>query len=280
MNICGSRDEHMTHALNIVIFSKDRACQLDSLLHSLRDNFHVSYSGITVLYRATSAELITGYDVLKPKKILDKISWRPENKFMDDVRDIVGACGDDSLIMFLVDDTIIFRPCVLDQVFDAFTHEHLFISVRASKAYPADTPPEFMTDGEFLEWKWNYSKRKWVTWNYPFSVDGNIYHARHMKKIIKKISFAAPNSFEGAMHTYRHAWWIKRIARALALPDAVVFNNPLNRVQTEGETWHRDLTAEHINKKYVEGYCIDNSVFYNSRPDSTHCAVDVSFIKG
>jgi hypothetical protein len=152
--------------------------------------------------------------------------------------------------------------------------------VRASRAYPADTPPEFMTDGEFLEWKWNYSKRKWVTWNYPFSVDGNIYHARHMKKIIKKISFAAPNSFEGAMHTYRHAWWIKRIARALALPDAVVFNNPLNRVQTEGETWHRDLTAEHINKKYVEGYCIDNSVFYNSRPDSTHCAVDVSFIKG
>jgi hypothetical protein len=182
-------------------------------------------------------------------------------------------------VMFLVDDTIIFRPCVLDQVLDVFTDRHLFISLRASRTYPADTPPKFIADEDFLEWKWNYSKRKWVTWNYPFSVDGNIFHTRHMKKVIKKISFEAPNSFVGRMHTYRHAWWIKRIARALALPEAVVFNNPLNRVQAEGETWHKNITVESLNDRYMAGEQIDNSVLYRANPSATHYAVPLSFEK-
>jgi hypothetical protein len=269
----------MTHALKIVIFSKDRACQLDSLLRSLIDNFHVSFSGITVLHRATTAEFIEGYSILKLKNIVEGITWQPEKNFSEDVRGIVGACDDDSLIMFLVDDAIIFRPCILDYILNVFSPKHLFISLRASRAYPADTPPEFKTNGEFLEWKWNYSKRKWVTWNYPFSMDGNIFHARHLKKVVQKISFEGPNSLEGRMHGYRHAWWIKRTPWALAPLDAVVFNNPLNRVQTEGETWHRDVTAEQLNTKYKEGFSIDNSVLYNSRPDSTHFSVDASFTK-
>jgi len=210
---------------------------------------------------------------------LDNITWRREKVFQDDVRDIVGAQSDDSLVMFLVDDTVVFRPCVLNRVLGAFDDKHLFISLRSSRTYPADTPPEFITDGDYLEWKWNYSKRKWMTWNYPFSVDGNIFHAGHMKRIVKKISFEAPNSFEGRMHTYRHAWWIKRIARALALPEQAVFNNPLNRVQAEGKTWHNNVTAEHLNEKYLAGMRIDNGVLYRVVPDATHFAVPLSFVK-
>jgi hypothetical protein len=265
--------------LFIVIFSKDRACQLDSLLQSMRDHFRVPYGRITVLYRATTAAFNEGYEALITQGIIDRITWRPEKTFSDDVRDVVGALGDDSLVMFLVDDTVVFRPCVLDRVLDTFSDKHLFISLRSSRTYPADTPPEFIADGAFLEWKWNYSKRKWVTWNYPFSVDGNIFHARTIKKILKKISFEAPNSFEGRMHTNRHAWWIKRIARALAPPDAVVFNNPLNRVQAEGRTWHENVTAEFLNRHYCSGMRIDNSILYRAMPTATHFSVPVSFIK-
>jgi hypothetical protein len=263
--------------LQILVFSKDRACQLDGLLRNVRDHFLVPYSGITVLYLATSAAFTTGYEALMKRDIVSGITWRPEKLFSDDVRDIVAGLGDDSLVMFLVDDTVIFRPCVLDRVLDAFTDRYLFISLRASRTYPADLPPEFITDGAYLEWKWNYSKRKWVTWNYPFSVDGNIYHVRHLKKVVNRISFQAPNSFEGRMHTYRHAWWVKRISKALAPKEAVVFNNPLNRVQAEGETWHENVTAESLNEKYLAGLQIDNSVLYEARPNATHFAVPLSF---
>lgn len=269
----------MKHSLCLVIFSKDRACQLDSLLRSIRDHVKYPYSGITVLYRATTASYAQCYDLLKNRRVLDNISWRREKAFSEDVRDIVNGLDDESLVMFLVDDTVVFRPCVLEPVVNAFTGKHLFVSLRASRTYLSDVLPEFISGGDFLEWKWNYSKRKWVTWNYPFSVDGNIFHAEHMKKVIKKISFGAPNSFEGRMHTYRHAWWIKRIARALALPDAVVFNNPLNRVQAEGETWHDDITPEFLNGKYLAGLQIDNVRLYSARPDATHFAVQLSFVK-
>jgi hypothetical protein len=263
--------------LHIVIFSKDRACQVDSLLRSVHDHFKTGDCAITVLFRTTTQAFHDGYEIVKSRAIVDKITWRPEKKFPDDVRDIVGGLDNDSFVMFLVDDTIIFRPCVLSHVLDAFTDRHLFVSLRASRTYPADVPPKFISDGAFLEWKWNYSKRKWVTWNYPFSVDGNIFHVRHMKKVVDKISFEAPNSFEGRMHTCRHAWWIKRITRALALPAAVVFNNPLNRVQVEGETWHNNITPEHLNDRYLAGMKIDNSVLYCAVPTATHFAVPLSF---
>jgi hypothetical protein len=269
----------MARILTIVIFSKDRACQLDSLLRSIRDNGRGPCTGITVLYRATTAAFAAGYDVCMRRDIIDNVEWRQEKIFQDDVRDIVGRMDDDSLVMFLVDDTIMFRPCVLGKVIDAFTEKHLFVSVRTSRTYPSDTQPEFLKTGEFLEWKWNYSRRKWVTWNYPFSVDGNIFHACHMKKVVKKVVFSAPNSFEGRMHTYRHAWWIKRISLALALPEAAVFNNPLNRVQSEGETWHENIAAEYLNDRYLSWMQIDNSVLYSATPIATHYAVPLSFVQ-
>jgi hypothetical protein len=265
--------------LHVLIFSKNRACQLDSLLRSIRDHFRVPCATITVLYRATTAAFEAGYEALIKRRTLEDIAWRAEICFSDDVRDIVGSLDDGSLIMFFVDDTVLFRPCNLDAVLEAFSDRHLFVSLRTSKAYRADDPPDFITDGPFLEWKWNYSRRKWVTWNYPFSVDGNIFHVNHLKKVIDKISFQAPNSFEGRMHTYRHAWWIKRIKRALAPMDAVVFNNPLNRVQAEGETWHENVTPESLNDAYCNGYHLDNGPLYAARPQATHFGVPVSFAK-
>ena len=263
--------------LHILIFSKDRACQLDSLLRSLRDHFRVPYDGITVLFRATTGAFGSGYNMLMNRNVVDRITWRREKRFQDDVRDIVGALDDDSFVMFLVDDTVIFRPCGCTGVLGAFTDRHLFISLRASRTYPADVPPEFITNDRYLEWKWNYSRRKWVTWNYPFSVDGNIFHVRHIKKVLKKILFDAPNSFEGRMHTHRHAWWIKRVARALAPMDAVVFNNPLNRVQAEGRTWHANVSLESLNEAYLGGDQINNKPLYSALPEGTHFSVDISF---
>jgi hypothetical protein len=270
---------HPGRPIFIVVFSKDRACQCDSLLRSLRDHFRAQTAGITVLYRATTAAFRSGYDMLMRRSIIKGITWRPEKTFPDDVRDIVGGFGNDSLVMFLTDDAVIFKHCVLDRVLDVFTDKHLFVSLRASRTYAEDTPPEFIAHGAYLEWKWNYSRRKWVTWNYPFSVDGNIFHARHLKKVVGKISFKAPNSFEGRMHAYRHTLWVKRIAYALAAAEAVVFNNPLNRVQTEGRTWHKNVTAEYLNERYLAGLEIDNGELYRAAPSATHFAVPVSFVR-
>jgi len=270
----------MARDLFIVIFSKDRACQLDSLLRSLRDNFRVPCRGITVLYKATGPAFTDGYEKLMQYTAGERVTWRKEQSFGGDVLDMVCNLAGESLCMFLVDDDIMHRPLALGPVLDVFTDEHLFVSLRASRAYGRDIPPGFITTEPYLEWQWNYSKKKWVTWNYPFSIDGNIFHAAHINRIVRKISFEAPNSFEGRMHTYRHHWWVKRIKKGLAPLDAVVFNNPLNRVQAESETWHNNVSTESLNEAFLSGMRINNAALYSARPDATHYSVAVSLEKG
>jgi len=57
--------------------------------------------------------------------------------------------------------------------------------------------------------------------------------------------------------------------------ESVVFNNPLNKVQTEvnvAQGPHRRA----IKRKICEGFIIDNLPFYSARPDSAHFNVDIS----
>lgn len=269
----------MPHDLRCIVFSKDRACQCASLLDSIADHLRPIPASITVLYRATDPDFAAGYQLASAKARCAGITWRAEISFATDVRGICMGMPDESPVMFLVDDDIVHREAALEGTLDAFTKEHLFVSLRASRTYAADTPPSFLHEGEYLEWKWNYAKRRWVTWNYPFSVDGTIFHASHLKRMVNEIDFEAPNSFEGRMHARRHAWWVKRIAKALAPADAVVFNNPLNRVQTEGETWNAGVSPAEINRAFLDGMRIDNARLYAAKPTGTHFDAGLHFAK-
>jgi hypothetical protein len=269
----------MAHNLHCIVFSKDRACQCASLLESLSDHLRPFPASLTVLYRASTSDFAAGYALAQANARCDNMIWRPEISFETDVRGLVFGQNDSSLVMFLVDDDIVFREAELNTVLDFFTKEHLFVSLRASRSYTADQPPEFTGSDPCLRWQWNFSKRKLGTWNYPFSVDGNIFHAGHLKRMVNEIDFAAPNSFEGNMHARRHAWWVKRIKYALAPKEAVVFNNPLNRVQTEGETRHAGVSAQEINQAFLTGMRIDNATLYDTQPTETHFEAGIPFVK-
>jgi hypothetical protein len=267
------------HNLNVIVFSKDRACQCASLLRSVADHLRPLPASVTVLHRATTSEFAAGYNLAMATARCDSVVWRQEISFETDLRGLVLGLPDNSLVMFLVDDDIVFRETALNTVLDSFTKEHLFLSLRVSRSYTADLPPEFMRTDSCLQWRWNFSKRKLVTWNYPFSVDGNIFHAEHLKRMVNEIDFTAPNSFEGNMHARRHACWVKRIPYALAPGDAAVFNNPLNRVQTEGETWHAGISVREINQSFLAGMRIDNTKLYSTKPTATHFEAGISFVK-
>lgn len=265
----------MKHDINCIIFSKDRPLQLDSLLRSIKDHFQIPFNKIIILYKSSSHLFQEGYRKLIDRKIIPNCQWINENEFRNDLYNVLRSFEEDSLIMFLVDDDIFFKQFEGPNVLNAFSDKHLFISLRASRDYKNDIQPRFLKTNEYLEWKWNYNRKKPVTWNYPFSIDGNIFHTSIIKKIVSNISFSAPNTFEGNMHIYRHAWWLKRIKLALAPLKPAVVNNPLNKVQTEGETWNRNISVESLNQKYLEGFQIDNSVFYSSEPTGIHYPMDI-----
>ncbi|WP_153304387.1 hypothetical protein [Desulfosudis oleivorans] len=258
--------------LNIIIFSKNRACQVESLLRSIRDHLVYVPLTVTVLYRATDKRFKAGYEKTIRRHPSPGIQWIEETNFYRDLTSRVLALPPEQLIIFLVDDNIVFKKIDLQFIISQFTTEHLFISLRAGRHYTKDVPvPDFDRRDELLEWQWRIQRKASTTWNYPFSVDGNIYHVGRMQQVMRHIRFVAPNSFESAMHDYRKTRWVRKRNRAIAPVEPVIVNNPLNRVQTEGETWHKQLDPAAINEKYLAGLVLDNAKLYNCDPTDTHC---------
>jgi len=96
-------------SLEILILSKDRAAQLDSLLRSMRDHFHIPHGAVHLLYKASSEPFERGYDLLKRHGILPDTHWHAEQDFRADILALLGALPRTSLVMILVDDDIVFR---------------------------------------------------------------------------------------------------------------------------------------------------------------------------
>lgn len=264
--------------LNVLIFSKNRACQLDSLLRSLRDNLSGPCERIYIVYKATGGPFREGYQKLIAKGIQDNIRWIEETSFKNDIITILQKLSKKSYLMFLVDDNIMYRPFGFFQITPFFGKRHLFISLRCSREYKDDIRPKFLKTEKRLEWRWTFHSAPRGKWNYPFSLDGNIYRTGLMSRLFASLDFKAPNSLESALHSARWKFNVRWRNKALAPLESVVFNNPLNKVQTEGETWHRGLTAEQLNDKYRDGFMIDNRPLYSARPDSAHFNVDISFV--
>ena len=264
--------------LNIIVFSKNRACQLESLLRSMHDHLVYDPVSVTVLYRATDERFAAGYEKTLRRHPAPGIQWVEETDFHRDLTRRVLSLPPDQLIMFLVDDNIVFKKIDLQFIISQFTTRHLFISLRVSRQYRNNDPlPAFQRSDSFLEWKWKILKRRSNNWNYPFSVDGNIYHLIRMQQIMRHIAFAAPNSFESAMHDYRRTRWVRQIKSAIAPAEPVIVNNPLNRVQAEGETWHTNMDIDRINEKYLDGFVLDNARLYGCTPTDAHHDLGLHF---
>lgn len=257
--------------LNVLIFSKDRACQVDSLLRSIDDHLQHDDLRIFVLYNASGKDFDKGYAKIINKNVIKETRWLREQEFKADVSRLLLSFEDSDYVMFLVDDNIVLKEIDLNHCLAEMGPEHLFLSLRASRSYAKDAMhPVFVDKNYLLEWTWQIQKKGCTTWNYPFSVDGNIYHCIRIKQVIQDIEFSAPNSLESSMHSYRSVKWVRNISKAICPLEPVISNNPLNRVQTEGATWHKDIDPAYLNNEYLAGRMIDNTVLYCRNPTSTH----------
>lgn len=253
--------------LNIVIFSKNRALQLDCLLKSIKDNFKAPVSYISVLYKSDDNFYADGYNKLKK---LYSINWVSQSNFKDDLFGIVSKHGKNSFTMFLVDDNVVFRPFTYD-ILNKYTEEVGFISTRVDRSYLGSLPI-FMYTEKYLLWDWATGSNPW---NYPFSVDGNIHKTSQIMDLLASTNFRAPNTLEEYGTTFlqnRHSSY----PLAIAPLEACTINIPLNKVQTEYETaFPTTMEVEYLNTKYLEGFYIDLNPIYKLTPSNCHFPVDI-----
>jgi FkbM family methyltransferase len=173
-----------TSEITSIIFSKNRACQLELLLRGLT-------IPVSVLY-AYDPEFKAGYDKLMG--MYPEVNFVHETNFKDQLVALVA--GGNEYTMFFVDDILALEPFIEDcPEFAELKRdpEILCLSLRLAP-YHKDTPVFKRKN----VWEWKNSGVR-TQFGYPMSVDGHIYRKEDLLATITNNFFDTPNSLEGLL---------------------------------------------------------------------------------
>lgn len=264
--------------INIIIFSKDRACQLELLLRSMKFYFKEFYKHkINVLYTYSEDKYKDGYEKLFTIHNDSNVNYIKEIDFKNDVVKLLNI--ENLYTVFFVDDVVFKNPFTLScKQFELFTLDVniLTLSLRLhrdlSYSYGANSyigqRPDFSSDSEF---KWLGQKGDY---GYPMSLDGHFFRTEELIELTNILNFSEPNSYEGGLSVTPLSG-----SKIICFNDSVVFNNPINRVQTYNYNPHGKITASFLNDKFLNDYVIDFEDFKGIKNMSCHQEVKVKLIK-
>lgn len=235
--------------LNITIFSKNRACQLDLLLRSIKRFFQDWRAfQFNLLYTYDSDFFAKGYEILKKEQ--PEFNYVKEKDFKTDVINLVSS--DKPYTMFYVDDNVYKRPfSILCLEFKKFkeTTSIVTLSLRMDpgiqRCYTMNLntpPPKFIEHGL---WEWRGQQGDW---GYPMSIDGSIFRTQQLLPLLLDLPYNSPNTMEGVLANRPI-----NLPYMLCFQESVVINIPANKVQNDNNNRHGNITAEYLNREYVSG---------------------------
>lgn len=152
--------------VDCLIFSKDRAAQLDLLLRSIETYAPKLYGSLTVLWDASAPEYERGYRRLIADKRRVGVSFWREYDFEKQVRHWLSAGSLGDLVSFLVDDDVFYRDTSSTHVVGSYSFR----------------------GGDY---------------RYPFSLDGVVYRRRWIVDLLSGLAFTNPTRLEAVGHEHR-----------------------------------------------------------------------------
>jgi hypothetical protein len=260
--------------ITCIIFSKDRAMQLDACLRSIER--YAPYLGpILVIYHATSPKFEAGYNGLDygPRATL----IRQSEDFKRDVMDALASAGEHTI--FHTDDDVFFRdalcPPALSDRFAAFS---LRLGLNTTRCHTRNRPqplPNLRRHGRLIAWKWTEAKDDFA---YPMSLDGHMFQTRLVRSMLVRASFTNPNELEDELHLRRHLApeWM------LACRESCVVSNPVNVVTTTHANragCEPGLAPEELNRRFLAGDRIDLEAMDFSNVEAAHQEIAVSLAR-
>jgi hypothetical protein len=257
----------MSH-LQVVIFSKDRAPQLELLLRSIKRFWEGwEHERFSVMLHGSDEQFARGYELVRG--LHPEFDYRDEADSPEPFKaQLLGLLGPAPFTAFLVDDIAIKEPVATAAALDrlAAEPELACVSLRLAPAmdycYPPDVAAPAPTFGPALTWPWRGAGGDW---EYPMSLDGNIFRSDDVVPTIEQASFSNPNSLEVELAR-------RPIDRPLmtCLPKAAVLNIPANRVQTTVQNRHTGGTAERLNRMFLAGARLDLEPLVGLRTRAPH----------
>lgn len=217
--------------VDCLIFSKDRAAQLDLLLRSIDRYASKLYSSLTVLWEASAPEYERGYrKLIADKQRVEASFWR-EYDFEKQVRWWLNhwtPTTGEPLISFLVDDDVFYRDCT-------------YVPGAASVSFRG---------GDYT---------------YPFSLDGVIYRAHWIRDLLAGLTFRNPTELEAVGHDHRDRLPFTRLIEG----PTCLTGLPWNRVSTSSGMPHRGPHEFDLNERYLAGERLAVPTFDLPQPPHT-----------
>lgn len=237
--------------LNFLIFSKNRACQLDLLLRNIRFLTLVNSSlyNINVLYTCDDFHK-ESYELCQHEHST-RVSFIKELDFESQTKELLRG-----IVCLLTDDTSFFRKFNLpfipeeNECFSWRLGYNTFIQNHVTGSTNGILVPDSYSDSII---SWNPNKYPdWSNYGYPFSFDGHVYHSKTLLNILKDKQFKTTNDIEGILHSQRD-----KIQKITSNVHSSCVNIPCNNLSglTEFGTKHY-YSIQDLKDKYVHGYRI------------------------
>lgn len=266
-----------------VVFSKDRAMQLDATLASFyarcNDGKRVA---VKVLYTTSSEEHARQYEILR--EAYPDVHFEREGDFKKNLLDLLSSFR---YVLFLVDDNLFVRDFSLREAERALEGDlrALGFSLRLGRntgfCYMLNReqslPPFEQAGPSILRYRWIGSA---CDFGYPLEVSSSLYRLEDIKPLLEQMEFRNPNTLEALLDANKDLFAGSR--DMLLCPDlSVTFCAPVNKVQkvfihNRGGA-REGYSSEKLSALFEQGFRIDVERFRGFEPGSCHQEVELHF---
>ena len=219
----------MPSPINAIVFSKDRALQLDGTLRSFalhcRD---IDLVNINIIYTTSDQSHTIQYQELE--KDYPQYAFIKEDNFHDNLLHLINQ---KEYLLFLVDDNIFIRPFCLQEIIQELKKQpqalgfSLRLGENNSYFYMDDWTqkiPTLQTTNNPQIFSFNWTKGE-GDFALPIEVSSSIYRSSDLWPFLSRIEFSNPNTLEHNLSQFRHRF--RDIAPLLlCYRQATTFCNP------------------------------------------------------
>lgn len=288
--------------IQIVIFSFNRALQVEALLASIKRHWKQPQYKLTVLYNTTGGDFQRGYDILQQeypeyefvketrqkkryhlidyftfynlKKLLKYPHQRRQKSNFRDLLNHILATSPCEYTMYLTDDSAFIKDVILTEEDISFIHsnpKNNQISLRLGRGI-TNQPLNIPINNGKLEWDF-HNHRDARSWGYNFSVDAHIYSTKQCLKLQSKIIYANPTTLEANIVHY--VMPRNLMDHGLTYEHPFILSFPINMVQEIVDNESMGISIEDLNKYYLEGkrleYIVPNEIFeFQQYPEAVY----------
>lgn len=264
--------------LNCLIYTKNRACQLDAFLRSMKRHWKdwKSQANLSVIWTSSEEPFLSGYQKLFEEhpdvNFINQSVQGFKQSILTQINPLIPYT-----IQFVDDIVFINAFTIQCSEFESFIQEPETISLSL-RMHPGITncymlnlatqPPLTASAGK---WEWLNLPGDW---GYPYSTDGHIFRTEDILPCLTNQEYNHPNALEDKMTRF-----IKIRPFLRCFPNAKILNIPSNKVGQNIHNRSGNLSADCLNNLYLKGHRINIEAFDSLRVNSVHYELNYQWIQ-